>query len=119
VHVLGPTKSDLATAMAHIPGTDVVGPSSVPLRWSIAKHLAMTIRDDIPCDVASFYLWTDGLGDLRTPTAPGSTIQVWIFEPNDRAVFGRHVVEAETFDGASQALLDEVEQIVRSIDHGG
>lgn len=119
VNVIGPAVSDLATAMTRIPGTDVVGPTSVGLRWSTARHLAMTIQDDIKCDVESFYMWTDGLGDVRTPTAAGSTIRVWIFNPNNREVFGRHVVEAETFQGATPALMDEVERIVRSIDHGG
>ncbi len=50
--------ADLAAAVASIPGTDLVsGPTDVTVGGFPAKHVVITIRDDIGCPPNSFYLW--------------------------------------------------------------
>lgn len=116
---VGPSVANLAAAVARIPGIDVSGPSGVRLRYSTAEHLVLTVRDDIECDPQDFHLWYDEVDGPRSATALGSTIRVWIFNPNDRPVFGRIFIEAETYEGASPEIEREIQQIVDSIDHGG
>lgn len=116
---IGESVGELAAAMAATPGVVVTGPTKVPLRWSTAQHVVLTIPNDLPCDPRSFGLWSDDVRGPRTVTAPGSRIEVWIFNPNDRPVFGRVVIEAETYPGVSPEVEREIEQIVASVDHGG
>ncbi len=116
---VGPSVADLAAAMATIPGTEVRQTSDVRLRWSTAKYLVLSVRGDLECAPWEFYLWDDPVEGPRRATAPGSTVRVWIFNPNDRPIFGRVVVEAETYEGAGPEIEREIEQIVSSIDHGG
>ncbi len=116
---IGESVGDLAAAMATIPGVRVSGPTEVPLRWSTAQHVVLTIPDGLPCDPQAFGLWWDERTGPRTVTAPGSRIEVWIFNPNDRSVFGRVVIEAETYPGVSPEVEREIAQIVASVDHGG
>ncbi len=116
---IGESVTDLAAAMATIPGVRVSGPTEVPLRWSTAQQVVLTIPDGLPCDPQAFGLWWDERTGPRTVTAPGSRIEVWIFNPNDRSVFGRVVIEAETYPGVSPEVEREIEQIVASVDHGG
>jgi hypothetical protein len=116
---IGPSKTDLATAMASIPGVDIAGPTRQSLVFSTAEHLVLTVRDDIQCPPADFYLWSDEGVGTRAATALRSTIRVWIFVPNDRAIFGRVVIEAETYAGASPEIEREIQRIIDSVTHGG
>jgi len=122
-HTLGPpvgeSVDDLVAAMATIPGIDVTGPFHFGLKYSTAKHLVLTVRDDIACEPQDFYLWHDEVEGPRSAAALGSKIQVWIFNPNNRPIFGRIVIEAETYEGAGPEIEREIRQIVYSIEHGG
>jgi hypothetical protein len=121
-HVAGPPVSpsatDLAAAVAAMPGVDVItGPVDVTLDGLPAKHVAITVREDVDCDASDFYLWYDDVqcdGDDPCPrwaSALGQTSKVWIIE-----VDGTHVwIEAETYKGASPELEQEIQQIVDSI----
>jgi hypothetical protein len=121
---IGPTRFDLAAAMASIPGVDVTGPTSQSLAQgnSNAEHLVLTIPDDIECPPTDFYLWSDEGVGTRAATALRSTIRVWIFHPNNRMggiCCGRVVIEAETYAGASPELEREIQRIIDSVWHGG
>jgi hypothetical protein len=127
-HILGPaiepSKTDLATAMASIPGVDITGPTRQSLNegYSTSERLVLTVRDDIECAPADFYLWSDEGVGTRAATALRSTIRAWIFHPNDRAgpmCCGMVVIEAETYAGASPEIEREIQRIIDSVSHGG
>ena len=111
--------SALADAMASIPVTIVTERSVVHLRYSTAEHIVLMIPRQLPCSPPDFNLWYDDIGGPRVASAAGSKIRLWIFNPNDRFGFGRIVIEAETYAGATAALEQEVWQTVLSISHGG
>ena len=107
----GPPAADLAAALTTIPGTDVVsGPSDVTVGGRPAKHVVLTVRDDIACEPEQFYLWyNEATG--RYATALGSTIRVWIVDVGEARVW----IDGETYKGASPEVEQELQQIVDSI----
>jgi hypothetical protein len=110
--------AELAAAVAAIPGVDVVTPpTDITVGGYPAKHVAISIPQDIACSPRQFRLWYDDAGcggnDLcsRWVTVLGETNRVWIVDVN-----GAHFwIEAETYEDASAELEQEVEQIVSSI----
>jgi len=110
---VGRSAADLAAAIAAAPGTELVsGPSDVTVGGRAAKHVVLTVREDVGCDPGYFYTWQDvWWGALWPETNVGDTIRVWIVEVGGTLLF----IEAETNQDASSSLVDEIEQIVGSI----
>ncbi len=115
---VSPSAASLAAAVAAIPGVDVVtGPVDVTLGGRPAKHVAITVPEDIACAPGQFYMWYDdvrcGNDDPchRWATALGQTNRIWIVE-----VDGKHIwIEAETYKGASPDIDAEIQQMIDSI----
>jgi hypothetical protein len=110
---IGPSAADLAAAVAKVPGTDLVsGPSDVTVGGRPAKHVVLTVREDVHCAANDFYLWyapTPGIA--RYATALGSTISVWIIDVDGTLVW----IDGETYKGAGPGPGQELQQIVDSI----
>jgi hypothetical protein len=105
-----PTATELADAVASLPGTDLVtAQEDVTVGGYRAKHVVIKVRDDA-CSPGSFYMWGVG-GDLRWATARGETNRVWIVDVNGT----RFWFEAETYKGASPELDQEIQGMVDSI----
>jgi hypothetical protein len=94
---VGPSAADRAAAVATVPGTDLIsGPSDVTVGGQPAKHLVLTVREDVGCTAEKFHLWyatTPGLA--RYATELGSTIGVWIVDVDGTIVW----IDGETFQG--------------------
>jgi hypothetical protein len=106
---------ELADAVAALPGTDVVtAPEDVTVGGRPAKHVVITVPDDIDCAPRQFDMWYVGNADFhvfRWATALKQTNRVWILD-----VDGKHFwFEVETYDGASPELEQEIQEIVDSI----
>jgi hypothetical protein len=101
--------TELADAVASLPGTDLVTtPEDVTVGGHPAKHLVIKVRDDVEC--SPFYMW--GVrGIFRFATALGETNRVWIVDVDGT----RFWFEAETFEGASPELEQEIQDMVDSI----
>lgn len=86
--------ADLAATVAAAPGTELVtGPSDVTVGGHPAKHVVLTVREDLGCDPGFFYTWKAGQGGaLWTTTDEGATIRVWIVDVGGTLLF----IEAET-----------------------
>jgi hypothetical protein len=110
---VGSSTADLAAAVSTAPGTELVtGPSDVVVGGRPAKHVVLTVRDDVGCDPGFFYAWNDvKAGALWTTTGVGSTIRVWIVDVDGTRLF----IEAATTKQAGPALEKEVHRIVRSL----
>ena len=117
----GGSAAELASAMANVPGTDLVsGPSNVTVGGHPTTTVTITIRDDIPCVPTTFNLWYSvgagsectGAGECgRYASGRGSTITVWIVDVNGVWV----VIEGETYAGAGPEPAQEIQQLVDSI----
>jgi hypothetical protein len=109
----GTSAADLAAAVAAIPGTDLVsGPTDVTVGGQPAKHVVLTVREDVDCIAESFYLWYAPRADLaRYATELGSTIRVWIVDVDGAIVW----IDGETYKGAGPEPGQEIQQIVDSI----
>jgi hypothetical protein len=109
----GPSAAELAAAVAAVPGTDLVsGPSDVIVGGHPAKHVVITVREDVGCDASSFYLWYAPRADLaRYATELGSTIRVWIVDVNGTLVW----IDGETYKGAGPEPGQQIQHIVDSI----
>jgi len=105
------TATELADAVASLPGTDLVtAPEDVMVGGHPAKHVVIKVPDDIECSPSSFYMW--GVkGIFRFATALGETNRVWIVDVDGT----RFWFEAETFEGASPELEQEIQDMVDSI----
>jgi hypothetical protein len=112
---VGPSTTDLAAAVATAFGTELVtGPSDVTVGGRPAKHVVVTVRQDVGCDPGFFYAWQDEMwGSFWGETNIGDTIMVWIVEVDGKRLF----IEAETTKQGT-ALQDEIQQIVESIRFG-
>ncbi len=107
----GQTATELADAVASLPGTDLVtAPEDVTVGGRPAKHVVIKVRDDIECSPTSFKMWGVG-GILRFATALGETNRVWIVDVNG----SRFWFEAETYEGAGPELEQEIQDMVDSI----
>jgi hypothetical protein len=128
-----PIAADLASAMATAPGTDLVtGPSNVTLGEHEAKHLVLTIREDLGCDPGYFFSWPDECeGTCWISTQVGDRIEVWVVEVDGRRLViqaettrqGVYVLDRggtrrfieETTEYSDEELQRELQQIVESI----
>ena len=110
---VGSSAADLAAAVSTAPGTELItGPSNVTLGGRPAKHVALTVRENVGCDPGFFYTWRDvNGGALWRTTGVGDTIRIWIVDIDGTRLF----IEAETTKQAVGGLKQEVEQIVESI----
>ena len=110
---VGPSPADLAAAVATVPGTDLVsGPSDVTVGGYPAKHVVLTVREDVDCNANDFYLWYAPRSDLaRYATALGSTIRVWIIDVDGTLVW----IDGETYKDAGPQPGQQIQQIVDSI----
>ena len=110
---VGPSTTDMAAAIAKIPGTDLVsGPTDVTVGGHPAKHVVIKIREDIGCAPNDFQLWyaaPEGLS--RYATRLGDTIGVWVIDADGTRV----QIDGETSKNASPELGQQVQQIVDSI----
>ena len=110
---VGSSAAGLAAAVSTAPGTKLLtGPSNVTLGGRPAKHVTLTLREDVGCDPGFLYTWRDVYGGALWPkTGVGDTIRVWIVDVHGTRLF----IEAETAKGFSRDLEQEVQQIVESI----
>jgi hypothetical protein len=109
----GASAAKLATAVSRAPGTKLVkGPTDVTLGGRPAKHVVLTIRENVGCNPGFFYTWraVDG-GTLWTKTGVGNTIRVWIVTVNGTRLF----IAAMTNGNATPDLKKEIHQVVESI----
>ena len=112
----GPSTADLAAAVSTVPGTDVVsGPSNVTLGGRPAKRVVLKVRKDNKCagGDGGFYLWYGDVqkGEIRYATALGVTLRLWIVDVNGTRLF----IEAESYEGASPKVDQEIQKVVDSI----
>jgi hypothetical protein len=112
--------ADLTATVAAAPGTELVtGPSDVTVGGRPAKHVVLTVREDLGCDPGFFYTWKAGQGGALWPTTDeGATIRVWIVDVDGTLLF----IEAETVRELEEwrtplkdHLEREINQIVDSI----
>jgi hypothetical protein len=110
---IGPSAADLAAAVSTAPGTKLIkGPSDVTLGGRPAKHVVLTVRENVGCDPGFFDTWRDVFGGALWPTTGvGDTIRVWIVDVEGTRLF----IEAETTEQATSGLEQEIQQIVESI----
>jgi hypothetical protein len=116
---VGPSTADLADAVWTAFGTEATEPSDVTVGGRAAKHVVLTVPEDIDCDRTSFYLWYDACGGAlpeaegcyRYATELGDTIRLWILDVGG----ARLVIEADARKGASAEVEQEIQQIVDSI----
>ena len=110
---VGPSIDDLAAAVSAAPGTELVtGPTDLTMDGRAAKHIVLTVRENVGCEPGFFFGWLDSfVGPFWTRSGVGTTIDMWIVDANGR----RLVIEAETARRAGHDLEHEVQQIVRSI----
>lgn len=105
--------ADLAAAVASLPGIDVVSRTSdVTVGGYPAKHVVITVREDVGCRAESFNLWYAPRADLaRYASELGSTIRVWIVDVDGTLVW----IDGETYKGAGTGPGQQIQQIVDSI----
>jgi hypothetical protein len=113
---VGSSAADLAAAVSTAPGTELVtGPSNVTVGGHPAKHVVLTVREDVGCDPGFFYTWRDVNGGALWPTTGvGDTIRVWIVDVDGARLF----IAAGTSEQASSGLEKAIQQIIRSIRFG-
>jgi hypothetical protein len=110
---VGPTTAALANAVANAPGTELIeGPSDVTVGGYPAKHVVITVRQDLGCDPGFFYTWeSECWGPCWMETTVDDTVRVWIVDVDGTRLF----IEAETTTQADSELEKEIRQIVGSI----
>jgi hypothetical protein len=98
--------------VATLPGTDVVtAPEDVTVGGRPAKHVVITVREDVGCPAGTYCMWYDTSGDFRWATALGQTNRVWIVDVDGASLW----IEAETYKGASPELEQEIQAMIDSI----
>lgn len=112
---IGPTLGDLAAAVARAPGIEAVkGPSTVTVGGRAAKHVVLTVRQNVGCHPGFFYAWRETVGGAYWGETKAETINVWIVEVDGTRLF----IEAQTSKDATPELQQEIEEIVESIRFG-
>jgi len=108
-----PSASDFAAALAAAPGTELVsGPSDLSIGGRPAKHVVLTVREDLGCDPGYFYTWqSECWGPCWMTTDVGTTILAWIVDVDGTLLF----IEGETHENAGPRLEQEIQDIVDSI----
>jgi hypothetical protein len=105
-----------AADVARTPGTELVsGPTDVVVGGRPAKHVALTLKEDVGCDPGYFYAWDQTWqGAFWSGPVAGDAMQIWIVEVNDthRLLF----LEAVTHSRAGPAVQEEIQQIIDSIE---
>jgi hypothetical protein len=111
--LVGASVADLAAAVASAPGTELVrGPSDATVGERPAKHVVLTVREDLGCDPGFFFTWpNDDRGAFWLETRQGDTIRVWIVDVDGTRLF----IGAETQPDAGSDVEREIEQIIESI----
>ena len=110
---LGRSAAKFAAAVSTAPGTKLVkGPANVTLGGHPAKHVVLTVRENVGCEPGFFYTWRDTWGGALWPTTSvGDTVKVWIVNVKGVRLF----IAAATTTQATGWLKKEVQQIVESI----
>ena len=110
---VGPSVAALAAVVAAVPGTQLVsGPTDVTVGGYPAKHVVITVPEDIGCAAPNFMLWYAPDPELaRYASAKGSTIEVWIVDVDGRTVW----IDGETYKGAEPARAEELQKLIDSI----
>ena len=111
---VGPSAVDLAAAVSTAPGTMLVaGPSDVTIGGHPAKHVVLTVREDVGCHPGFFFTWEPPFrgGAMWDTTEVGDTIRIWIVDVEGTRLF----IEAETHKDAGLGLKREIQRIVESI----
>jgi len=110
---VGSSAAALAAAVSTARGTKLLkGPSDVTLGGHPAKHVVLTVRENVGCDPGFFYSWKDVFGGALWPTTgAGDTIRVWIVAVDGTRLF----IAAATDEQANPRLKREVKRIVESI----
>jgi len=114
---IGRSAASLAAAVSTAPGAELVkGPLNVSLGGYPAKHVVLTVRENVSCHPGFFYTWRAVSGGAFWTTDVGDTIRVWIV-PVAGTRFNkgtRLFIAAATSEDAEAMLNREVEQIVGS-----
>ena len=110
----GDTPAELATAVASIPGIDLVsGPSDVTIGGHPAKLVTISVREDVECAPGEFHLWyIEDPAEGRYPDALGDTINVWIIDVDGTIVW----IDGSWSVNTTPTLHAEMRQIVDSIE---
>jgi len=118
--VLSGNPADLAAAVAGLPAATATGPSDMTIGGYPAKHVTLVYGADAGCAPSSYYPWYNDLACgadapcSRWLSAINSTLRAWIVDVN-----GTHFwIEAETYEGASPELDQELREMVDSIQFG-
>ena len=104
---VGPTVEDLATAIAAQPGTESTDPVPVSIDGHDGLYLAYSNNGEA-CSTLS--RWPSGGGDRLALTDERD--QVWILDVDGE----RLVIDAFSFNGTSQADLEEMRELIEGID---
>jgi hypothetical protein len=108
---VGPTAADLAAALLTMPGTEATGPTDVTVGGLLAKHVVLTVREDIGCDAEDAYLWAGPGESNRYASQLPTIIRLWIVDVDGERI----VIESELLAGGTPELDLEIDQIVDSI----
>jgi hypothetical protein len=115
---IGPSTGDLASAMVHTPGIELVdGPAKVAVGGRPATHVVLGVLLDLGCDPGFFYTWRPRgpRGQCRAAcwleSSDGHTIRVWVVDVSGT----RLVIEAESSSQAGLSVEPEIRQMVKSI----
>jgi hypothetical protein len=108
---VGPTAADLADSLLTMAGTEATGPTDVTVGGLPAKHVVLTVREDIGCDAEDAYLWAGPGESNRYASQLPTIIRLWIVDVDGERI----VIESELLAGATPELDQEIDQIVDSI----
>ena len=108
---MGPTAADLADSLLTMSGTEATGPTDVTVGGLPAKHVVLTVREDIGCDAEDAYLWAGPGESVRYASQLPTIIRLWIVDVDGERI----VIESELLAGATPELDQEIDQIVDSI----
>jgi hypothetical protein len=109
--------SEIAEALATIPGVDATAPVASAVGGKAATFVAVTIPEGIGCGPSDFFLYYDpgsceGFDPCpRWASALDSTYRIWLVDVDGTLVW----IETETYKGASSELVQEIQDIVDSI----
>jgi hypothetical protein len=113
--------ADVASAVARAPGTELVsGPSDLTLGGRPAKHVVVTVREDLGCDPGYFYSWPSAKGGpFWGGTRAGDTVSAWIVEVDGRLLFISAMTHVDSGDPehvlVGPAFKQEIQEIVDSV----
>jgi hypothetical protein len=105
--------ADWAAEASRNRGTELVsGPGDVTIGGYAAKHVVLTIRNDVACDPGFFHRWKAvDAGPFWLRTEVGDTIRIWLVRIGGTILY----IEGDTHDYAGAHLKREVDKIVSSM----